>query len=274
MKGTFFVLRLFSDPPIEGAFAKPRKFHLVSDPRGVFHCLIRNCDHIGFKSQRGCRKHVKKVHGSYIYFDSKTNISTTDKSIYSDEEQQRSRPYQNLPSYPKEHPLRVQFVEWLKSTGDGGRTANQAEQDASRVFKFLRYCCENFSDIEEQDVNMRTIDYCLGSSVILADCMDATERVWNLGFSSGINYLNALQDLIDFRKFSGASPNIVHNFSVDVSETFFKRALKCLRKQRRIQWSNDFDIDNLESAGCWAMMEELQSYSEYYLFIFKDTKTF
>ena len=80
---------------------------------------------------------------------------------------------------------------------------------------------------------MGTIDYCLDSSVILADFMDATECVWNLGFSSRINYLNALQDLIDFRKFSGASPNIVHNFSV--SETFFKRAWKCLGKQRCIQ---------------------------------------
>ena len=62
--------------------------------------------------------------------------------------------------------------------------------------------------------------------------MDAAERVWNLGFSLRINYLNALQDLIDFRKFSGGSPSIVHNFSV--SETVFKKARKCLRKQKRI----------------------------------------
>ena len=86
----------------------------------------------------------------------------------------------------------------------------------------FRYCCENFSEVEEQDVNMGTIDYCLGSSVILADFMDAAERVWNLGFSSRINYQNALQDLINFGKFTDASPNIVHNFLV--SETFFKRA--------------------------------------------------
>ena len=196
----------------------------------MFQCPIRNCDHIGFKSQRGCRKHVKKVHGWYIYFDSKPNISTTDKGICSDGEQQPSRPYQNLPSYQKEHPLQVQFVEWLKSTGGGGRTASQAEQDASRAFKFLTYCCEIFSDIEEQDLNMGTIDYCLGSSVILADFMDATECVWNLGFSSRINYLHALQDLIDFRKFSGASPNIVHNFSV--SETFFKKSTEMFAKTK------------------------------------------
>ena len=157
---------------IKGAFAKPRGVHLVSDPQGVFHCPIRSCDHIGFKCQRGCRKHVKKVHGWYIYFDSKPNISTTDKDIYSDEEQQPSQPYQNLPFYPKERPLRVQFVGWLTSTGGGGRTVSQTEQDASRAFKFLRHCCENVSDVEEQDINTRTIHYCLGSSVILADFME------------------------------------------------------------------------------------------------------
>ena len=238
---------------IKGSFSEPRRLHLVSDPRGVFPCPIRSCDHIGFKSLRGCRKHVRKVHGWYIYFDSKPDSSTTDKGIYSGKEQQPSRPHQNLPSYPKEHPLRVQFVKLLKSTGGGGRIASQDEQDASRAFKFLRYCCENFSDVEEQDINMGTIDYRLGSSVILADFMDTAERVWNLGFFSRIIYLNALQDLIDFRKFSGASPNI---FTIFQSVTLFSQ---CLRKQRHIQWSNDFDIDNLESAGCWATMEELQS---------------
>ena len=30
------------------------------------------------KVKRDCRKHVKKVHGWYVYFDSKPNISTTD----------------------------------------------------------------------------------------------------------------------------------------------------------------------------------------------------
>ena len=52
---------------------------------------------------------------------------------------------------------------------------------------------------------MGTIDYSSGSSVILADFMDAAELVWNIGFSSRINYLNALHDLIEFRKFTGAS---------------------------------------------------------------------
>ena len=88
---------------VKGAFEKPRRLHLVSDARGVLQCPIRSSDHIGFKNQRGCRKHVKKLHGWYIYFDSKPNISTTDKMIYPDEEHQLLRPYQNLPSYPKKY---------------------------------------------------------------------------------------------------------------------------------------------------------------------------
>ena len=80
------------------------------------------------------------------------------------------------------------------------------------MFKFLRYCCGNFSDVDEQNINIRKLDCCLGSSVILAAFMDAAERVWNLGFSLRITCLNALQDLIDFRKFIGASANIVPDF--------------------------------------------------------------
>ena len=117
----------------------------------MFHCPIRSCDHIGFKRQRGCSKRVKNVHGWYINFDIKPNISTTDKSIHSDEEQQHSRPYKNLPSYPKDIPSEYSSLSGSKvQEVDGGRTASQAEQDASRAFKFLRYCCENVSDFEQR----------------------------------------------------------------------------------------------------------------------------
>ena len=60
----------------------------------------------------------------------------------------------------------------------------------------------------------------------------------------------------------------MHNFSV--SETVFKRSWKCLRKQRHIQWSNHFDIDKLESAGCWPMMEELRSVIPFHIQRYED----
>ena len=104
---------------------------------------------------------------------------------------------------------------------------------------------------------MGTIDYCLGSSVILADFMDAAKCVWNLGFCSGINYLNALQDLI----YLGSS--VVHPLTLCT----ISQLVKLYSKEHRNVCENKgiyrgqmiLDIDNLESAGCWAVMEELQS---------------
>ena len=43
-----------------------------------------------------------------------------------------------------------------------------------------------------------------------------------------------------------------------------------MQKQRHIQWSNDFDIDNLESAGCWATMEELLSVIPFHIRKYQD----
>ena len=33
------------------------------EANSLFHCLIQECDHDGFQSQRGCRKHVNMLSG-------------------------------------------------------------------------------------------------------------------------------------------------------------------------------------------------------------------
>ena len=52
---------------VEGAFAKPRLLHLAKGSDGLDHCPVTGCEHVGFASQRGCRKHVKTKHGWYYY---------------------------------------------------------------------------------------------------------------------------------------------------------------------------------------------------------------
>ena len=43
------------------ASPKPKRLHLEEDDSdGLFHCPVQDCNHDGFISQRGCRKHVKK----------------------------------------------------------------------------------------------------------------------------------------------------------------------------------------------------------------------
>ena len=47
---------------IDGAFPKPKRLHLEkNDADSVYHCPIQLCEHEGFQSQRGCRKHVNKL---------------------------------------------------------------------------------------------------------------------------------------------------------------------------------------------------------------------
>jgi len=44
-----------------------------------YHCPIQACDHDGFKSQRGCRKHVNTKHSWFFFFDKKADVSITKK---------------------------------------------------------------------------------------------------------------------------------------------------------------------------------------------------
>ena len=50
---------------VDGAFAKPRRLHLVKGNDGLDHCPVTGCEHAGFASKRSCRKHVKTKHGWY-----------------------------------------------------------------------------------------------------------------------------------------------------------------------------------------------------------------
>ena len=65
---------------VDGAFPKPRRLHLVEGSDGLIRCPIAGCDHPGFSSRRGCRKHAKTKHSWYYYFDEKPKL-TEDKSL-------------------------------------------------------------------------------------------------------------------------------------------------------------------------------------------------
>ena len=66
---------------VDGAFAKPRRLHLAKGSGGLNHCPVRGCEHPGFASQGGCRKHVKTKHGWYNYFDAKPIVCTSPSAI-------------------------------------------------------------------------------------------------------------------------------------------------------------------------------------------------
>ena len=44
----------------------------------LYHCPIQECDHAGFQSQRGRRKHVNTMHSWFFFFDEKPNSKEID----------------------------------------------------------------------------------------------------------------------------------------------------------------------------------------------------
>ena len=59
---------------VEGAFAKPKRLHLAKGSDGLDHCPVAGCEHVGYASQRDCRKHVKTKHGWYLLFRRETHL--------------------------------------------------------------------------------------------------------------------------------------------------------------------------------------------------------
>ena len=101
------------------------------------------------------------------------------------------------------------------------------------------------------------------------------EKYWNIGASVKISYVNALLDLMDFRKYNGISHNVMTNFCI--TEVGIKRGRKCMGKEVRLRLLNQFDIDRIEERGSWASVKELQTvipfHSEHYRNILEKCKT-
>jgi len=69
MKGKVDWSKIHGSPP------KLKQLHLEKDEaHSLYHCPIQVCDHDGFKSQRGSRKHVNTKHSWFFFFDEKPDL--------------------------------------------------------------------------------------------------------------------------------------------------------------------------------------------------------
>ena len=121
---------------VDGASEFPRRLHLEKATNQRYYCPVSFCDHEGFGSQRGCRKHVKTKHGWFLYFDSKPDIREIEEkhsSVWTTVKVDGRSSTQELPTFPKTLPLAVNFLNWLQSTEGGGKTKQHSEQVLSRV---------------------------------------------------------------------------------------------------------------------------------------------
>jgi hypothetical protein len=127
---------------VDGAFTKQRRLHLVKDRDGLDHCPVTGCEHPGFASQRGCRKHVKIKHGWYYYFDEKPNISIdlfdTSPSAANGSNEKGSR---TVPGCSTDNEFARSFSQWLQSSCGGGKSPKQSDISVTRALKFVKFCC-------------------------------------------------------------------------------------------------------------------------------------
>ena len=93
--------------------------------------------------------------------------------------------------------------------------------------------------------------------------IDYLQEECKLGHGGRLGYIDAISELIDFRKVNGASDEVLRKLSA--TELYLKKARQTVAKIMRLQWKQDLDIETLEARGHWATMEELLEVVTYHL---------
>ncbi|XP_078356524.1 uncharacterized protein LOC144641384 [Oculina patagonica] len=255
---------------IDGASPKPKRLHLEKNETDrLYHCPIQVCDHDGFQSQRGCRKHVNTKHSWFFYFDEKPDLgmlNAYEKEGASDVKSSEItvQTTRVLPSFSVSSKIGESFVKWLTGSGGGCKKDHVAQQIVKRCFKFLKFCCE-----DEEELSFEVLDFSLCSHSLLFKFIDYLQDECKLGHGGRLGYIDAISELIDFRKINGASDTVLRNLSS--TELYLKRARKTVAKMMRLQWTQDLDIETLDARGHWATMEELLEVVTFHLPRYENT---
>ena len=209
---------------IDGALPKPKRLHLENDDvDSLYHCPIESCEHDGFQSRRGCRKHVNNKHSWFLYFDEKPRVdlklapnsskvqtkSSAASSTDDDLSSTRSKPGARfMPYLSPSGEIGEQLTTWLTGSGGGYKKDRPAQQIVGRCLKFLKFGCE-----EEEELSFDVIDFSLCSPSLLFKFSDCLQEECKLGHGGRLGYINAISELIDFRKVNGASDGVLRNLS-------------------------------------------------------------
>ena len=82
---------------IAGAAVKKRILKLKRNEEDIYPCPVASCLHLGFKSDRGARKHVNTMHPWYLYFDQQPLIDR--REFVNKELAKRKSTTHNMPAY-------------------------------------------------------------------------------------------------------------------------------------------------------------------------------
>ena len=169
-----------------------------------------------------------------------------------------------LPSFSLSCDSGEVFMKWLTESGGGCKKDRAAQQIVTRCFKFLRFCCE-----DEEGLTFDVLDLSLYSPNLLFNFIDYLQEACKLGHGGHLGYIDAISEMINFRKLHGAAESVFRKFSA--TELYLKRARKTVAKMMRLQWIQDLDIETLEARGHWTTMEELLEVVKFHLPRYENT---
>ena len=140
-------LKIFEWKTARGSSSKLKRLHLKREVLSdIFHCPVAACDHPGFTTDRGCRKHVTQRHSWWFFFNEKPNAD----KVFSDKLMptrldcncycKRRASTSTMPSFEMTSRFDKDFSHWFTSDWGGSKSAEQATQIAGRLLKFLHFC--------------------------------------------------------------------------------------------------------------------------------------
>ena len=237
---------------LQGARKKKRKLHLERDDNGIFICPISCCLHVGFKSERGVRKHINSKHEWFFYFDSQPEVKR--------EEAQNQQPEKRKASTHKQLAFSIDngcgfdFVQWLQTPCGGGKKLKEAKQAAKRGMKFLMYSMGDSEDGVTAEESF--IDCAVGSPTMLMKFLKLLLEEWRLKAAGTLSYLQAITDLCDFRKCHGVSDSVLRMFAV--TEVYLRRSKSTLYRKRNVEYSRNLNLEALIAEESWATLEDME----------------
>ena len=246
-----------------GAAHKRRMLHLKPNVDGMYLCPVANCLHVGFRSQRGLRKHIETRHSWYFYFDEQPKIMR-EEIIHKGRVKMKQTTH-TVAAFSLEDGVGKLFLQWLTTACGGGKSDKEAVQIGRRAMKFLMASLGE-SEVERY-VKAEYVDCCLGSPSVVITFMQTITEDWGLTSSAALNYLKSMCDLLDFRKANGVSDAVLRTFTV--TEVYLRRGKENLAKKKRLQYTRNLDLESLIARDSWATIEEMELVIPYHTPKFK-----
>ena len=243
----------------QGAAVKRRMLRLLANAGGIYMCPVDNCLHLGFKSQRGLRKHIENRHGWYFFFDEQPALNRSE--VILQEKVKLKQTTHKMPAFSLEDGSGRDFLQWLTTTCGGGKDKKEAVQIARRSMKFLM---ASLGETEvESFVTEDYIDCCLGSPTVVIAFMKTLTEEWKLTSSGSLSYLKSMSDLLDFRKASGVSDAVLRSFII--TEVYIRRGKMNLAKKKKVEYARNLDLETLIARDSWASISEMEKVIPYHI---------